>query len=127
MSDIRTDSVFDFLLGKTFKKGGRGPNEYDCYGLHEVCCETVGKPSIHFDSWLKLARNFENKFTKLEKLKPFCVILFKTKKGWHIGTVLPSCKQFIHIKRGITVCKKRISDAQNPIKGYYEYAKTGNN
>jgi len=132
LSDVYNDSIFDFLLGKAFKKGGRGPDEYDCYGLHEICCKHIGKPSVHFDNWLKMAwlstlmlRSFENKFIKLEKPKPFCMVLFKAKRGWHIGTVLPSCKQYIHIRRGITVCKQRISDVSNPIEGYYEYAETG--
>jgi len=129
LSKIHPDSVFDFLLGVPFVKGGQDIKGFDCWGLHAFCRRYVNKSIISFKGWVchlerrkNLIESFEREFVKLDKPEPFCLVVFKAKRQYHFGTVLPGCLRYIHIIRNQTVSKQDLADAPNLIVGFYNYA-----
>lgn len=128
MSDIHPDSVFDFLLGIPFVKGGQDLKGFDCWGLHAFCRKHIGKSIISFQGWIcylhqrmEFIESFEKDFIKLDIPEPFCLVLFQGRRQYHFGTVLPGCLKYIHIRGGLSVCKQDLADAPNPIVGFYNY------
>lgn len=130
------ETVFDFLLGIPFVKGGHGLKGFDCWGLHYFCRHHVGLPALTFLEWiahlskrkdfidalLKENEQGKGRFIKLKEPDDFCCALYKTKEAYHMGTVLPGGKKLMHIYRGITVLKQELSDIELPIMGFYNYA-----
>jgi len=120
------------LIGKPFKYGGRGPAEYDCWGLCIEVCKRVGivLPDINTPDSATLRKVAfltakDELFKPLERPKPFCLVVFEIRPNiWHAGVVLEDCWRFIHIARKRMVVIERIDNVQwqRKFKGYYEYA-----
>lgn len=128
MSNIHPDSVFDFLLGIPFVKGGQDLKGFDCWGLHAFCRRHMGKPIISFQGWICHVSQRKDymesrikRFVKLDKAEPFCLVVFKGRRQYHLGTVLPGCLRYIHIQGGLSVCKQDLADVPNPLVGFYNY------
>lgn len=106
------------LLGKRFEYGGRGPEAYDCLGLAIECCRRVGKELMdirgltHYQEIDGEIKNQLSNFCLIDKPEPFCLVTFKIKPPFvsHIGFVLPSCYEFLHITRDSSVNKARLDD-----------------
>jgi len=126
--------LFDELLTKRYAPGGRGPDAFDCWGLCEEVARRVGKPMLSWTNWvdkIHRAAAFESlrdeHFRRLEKPTAFCLVLFKVATRsqvytYHVGTVLPCMKRFIHARRAGNVMISRIAGyGGHELAGYYEY------
>lgn len=126
----RTDLYSD-LIGKQFAYGGRGPFEYDCYGL---CIEIYRRMEIELpefgsspsSSWIhRHILEAQPLFDELKKPEPFCLVTFKTRPPYtsHIGVVLEHANQFIHIQQKSCVVIERLDALmwKNRITGFYSY------
>jgi hypothetical protein len=133
-SKIKT-VVLNDLIGKPYKKDGRGPNFYDCWGLcMEVACRAGYKLPDYDDPFncsdrkelIELQK--QSKFRRLGIPEPWSLVLFriiddKGDEKWHIGVILEDCKRFIHITAKCSVC---ITSLKHPfwsaaIEGIYEH------
>ena len=124
---------YDDLLLKKFKKSGRGPNGYDCWGLAMEVTRRAGINMIDFDTWVcdDLARSkviLEHQrecFQKLIKPEPFCMVTFKVATVYvnHMGVVLENCQEFIHIREETGVAIENLNDFKwlRRIEGFYRY------
>jgi len=115
--NIKSDLVFDDLLGKPFRLGGRGPNDYDCWGLCLELGRRVGlafpndfTPSKACDQDALIRLHADEDFERLEKPEPFCVVTFRINQPYvdHCGFVLPDVNYFLHTMWGHNVMKQRM-------------------
>jgi cell wall-associated NlpC family hydrolase len=117
------------LLGAPFRKGGRGPDEFDCYGLvkyliHRATGQVVpdyvtpdGTGATH--ALMITSREF---WRRLPGPKVGSMIFFKIgREVCHVGYMI-SNGLFIHAwepSGGVTV--ERLSQWEKRIDGFYEY------
>ena len=123
------------LIGKPFRFGGRGPLEYDCYGL---CIEVYRRKGIalpdygsaiqpHLISRMITAAVDPDLlvFNRLKVAEPFCLVTFTIKPPYtsHIGVVLDNCRDFIHVQQGVKVCIEQLDSIlwERRITGFYIY------
>ena len=122
--------TFEGLLGKTFRHGGRGPEEYDCYGLCIEIYRRLGKhlPPVSTSYELevnnmamKVASDF---FEQLAGPEPFCLVTFIGRPPYstHVGVVLPDLYHFIHILEGTQVTIERLDGLlwKRKITGFFK-------
>lgn len=124
------------LIGKPYQADGRGPDNYDCWGLCLEVARRAGRPlpDINIprseDERSVFAVNFKDScFDRLEGPEPWCQVAFRIwddhdKERWHVGTVLENCLRFIHVAEKSFVCTPLLS---HPLwglflEGYYRYA-----
>ena len=115
-----------------FKYGGRGPKEYDCWGL---AAEILRRKNIIIplfnddtpDSDLerhKALLKGKELFKPIEIPKPFCLVafsLYDKKHTDHVGVVWKSGYEFIHISENTKVSIERLDSFlwEHKIRGYY--------
>lgn len=123
-------AIIDYadLLGKPFSWGGRGPEEYDCYGLAKEVCrrggvelppwESVCSPGLiqaGFDAGKEL-------FIKCDRPEPFDIVLLMVRPPFvsHCGVMLDAVR-FIHIMERTSVAIERIDTIawQRRVHGFY--------
>jgi len=118
------------LIGKPFSYGGRGPFEYDCYGLAMEMYRRMGidlpdygsSPSA---SWIH-GKIMEKKplFDELQGPEPFCLVTFTHRPPFtsHIGVVLENSNSFINIRAKTCVVIERLDSMfwKNRITGFYK-------
>lgn len=122
------------LLEKPFKLNGRGPDEYDCWGL---CMEMGRRVGITLlDDFTPTEGELQNKvimkhankdFLKLAKPEPYCIVTFSIEPPFvdHCGFVLEDCRHFIHIMRENNVVVNRLDNRRlcKRIEGFYQWQK----
>jgi len=106
------------LIGKPYKKKGRGPDYFDCYGL---CMEV----SSRFGTELpKLKDLIRHKFISLDGPQVGSLVLIETDGTRHIGIMI-SKKSFLQIKdidqRGVHKIRIDHPLIKDRIVGYYKY------
>ena len=121
------------LMGKPFEYGGRGPDAYDCYGLmielNKRLDRQMPQDYISMEDCYGIQEQINDAklsiFHELEEPKPFCLVTFFIipRVTSHIGMVLPSLYQFIHIMRNTSVSIDRLDSIEwkNRITGYWEH------
>jgi cell wall-associated NlpC family hydrolase len=135
MSEIALD--YSDLLGIPWGKGGRGPGEYDCYGLAREALRRVGVEipermllwSEDKETGLRERNDAINigkeDYEALDLPEPYCIVTFILHPPYvtHIGVILPNRYQFIHIMRKRRVAVERLDNPywQRRIEGYYRY------
>jgi hypothetical protein len=104
------------MLNKKFKKDGRGPNEYDCYGYIIDILKKVGKYLPEYDS-----PALSEKIIKIDKPESFCIVEYQGFPTHHVGIVLEDCIRFIHIRDKVNVAIERLDQPewQRKIIGFY--------
>jgi cell wall-associated NlpC family hydrolase len=117
------------LIGKPYKRRGRGPESYDCYGLAIEVCKRFGK--ILEDSFYdELSAETENRLIDDKKSSlnairtehPFpgsIIEILVSGIPRHIGVYLESGK-FIHVTK-IGVHVSDVSAWKSKIEGYYTW------
>jgi len=128
-------NFYNNLIGKKWKKGGRGPNEFDCYHLVREVQQRRGfyLPNIETPESIKMRLAMFEKFSSeyaepIDKPEPFCVVVFDARLFYslHIGVILEDCRSFIHaatyIKR-VRIDKLKSILWKNRIFGYYRCTK----
>jgi cell wall-associated NlpC family hydrolase len=128
------------LIGKSFQYGGRGPFEYDCYGLVMEIYKRRGMELPDFGSspsasWIHRVimeqtqcgvRNAECgvKFIQITNPEPFCLVTFMIRPPYtsHVGVVLENGYQFIHIMAKLEVTIERLDGMQwkRRITGFFK-------
>lgn len=122
---------YEDLLGKSFKFGGEGPDDYDCFNLARELYRRLGKDLPQFshptETSLIAQAVLEGKqvFEELSKPEPYCLVLFMVKPPYvsHVGVVLEDKIRFIHIMEKCSVCVERLDSLtwERKIRGYYRW------
>ncbi|TWH49588.1 C40 family peptidase [Sporomusa sp. KB1] len=121
----------DLLAKGRFKDGGRGPYEFDCWGL---ACEvyrrygkTLSDYRISAMDYVKIGQQMADESPMWVKVKPPlpvpCLVVIRLACGsWanHVGVYIGDGK-FIHAYSASGICVTRIYDPgwKNKILGYY--------
>lgn len=125
MAQTRKD-VMDFI-GVPFRWGGRGPDDYDCWGWLMELCRRDGVVIPDFRSTSNLAKvarmmNVNRHQWRECALRPGAGLLFSIRGyGAHVGYYLGD-DRFTHTweeSGGILI--ERLSDWQHRLLGVYEY------
>jgi len=133
---IKTEDRIDIadLIGKPYKEGGRGPANYDCWG---ICMAAAARASIELPdievpegSELRakiIEEQSQTRFRRIDTPGAYSISLFRiiddaNKIKWHVGLVLENGRDFIHTtgKMGVN-----ISSLADPLwrlflEGFYE-------
>lgn len=123
----------DLMLDKQFVAGGRGPRDYDCWG---ICCEVYRRLDkelpdnyplpVGTDRIDKAVRGeMDNPhFVRLDRPEPPCLVALMVRPPYvsHIGVMI-SDHEFVHIlaKQGVTVAKTTDTFWKKRIYGFYRY------
>ncbi len=122
----------DDLFSAKFADGGRGPKEYDCFGMFEELCRRRGivlppeeNPIGEAEKGAAIAAAIERgEWVKLDKPEPGCGVAFCVAPPFvtHIGMVLEDGK-FIHIRKGAGVAVERLDHPlwRGCIAGFYRH------
>ncbi len=121
--------IYADLLGKRFRYGGRGPDEYDCYGLVMEIYKRIGVdlPDYGFADNYKgidaMVQRFAINFKRLSFPVAPCIVAFMIWPPYvsHIGVVLEG-DRFLHIMQRSQVSRERLSAPEwaSRIAGYYQ-------
>lgn len=121
-------------IGKSFRDKGRGPDDYDCYGL--ICAIYRDERGIELTNYL----NYEDSTDALR----IPLLYYKEREKWeevelpmeydivvldingqplHVGCMIDS-KMFIHITKGTCVSAESIESQvwKNRIHGFYRHS-----
>lgn len=122
---------YEDLLGKPFRYGGRGSDDYDCYGLAMEISRRLGKELPDFCSPTEAGlihqvyTEGKDLFKALDKPEPYCIVAFRIHPRYtsHMGVVLEDCNRFIHILKGTSVCIERLDSLlwEKKISGFYKF------
>lgn len=135
MSDqrIAPAAMFDDLIGKPFKDGGRGPAAYDCFGLHKEIKRRLSLPCPEYNICAFAVKSIDGlieaeaatTWRRLSEPELYALIVIKNDPVFanHVATYMGGGR-FLHVMRGINVAYGRINDPEwrLKIKGYYRYA-----
>lgn len=124
----------DDLIGKRYKDGGRGPDEFDCFGLFEELCRRRGMPikseatpAAVEDKNQLFAETTLREWKKLDGPEPGCGVAFRVTPPYvtHVGMVLDCGKRFIHVRQGANVAIERLDSVlwRHRIAGYYAHVR----
>jgi NlpC/P60 family len=124
--------VLTDLIGKPFLYGGRGPLEYDCYGLCIEVLKRRGTALPDFGSspsatWIhRMIGEKKELFVALKKPEAWCLITFWIRPGYttHIGVVLEDAASFMHILQKERTVIERLDSIvwKHRITGFYKYS-----
>jgi len=132
MSDLAPASLFDGLIGKPFKSKGRGPDAFDCFGLHREIKRLAGLPCPEYNISAFAVRSIDkiiaaeakSHWEKLPGPELYALIVIKNDPVFanHVATYMGGGR-FLHIMQGINVAYGRINDPEwrLKIRGYYRY------
>lgn len=118
------------LIGINFKYGGRGPTEYDCYGLAIEVLSRMGKTlpnqylSVENPADIEKSLDDGKQFLKqISAPVKGCLVMFRIVPPFvsHLGVMLDS-KRFIHVFRKRLVCIESIDSVlwKNKVAGFYD-------
>jgi cell wall-associated NlpC family hydrolase len=116
------------LIGKPFRFGGRGPDEYDCWGLVRECLRRQGLNPPDYPSAELGTVNAATlaqaapAWTAVQTPAFGCVVAFRMNCGMasHVGIVVGR-HQFLHVLEHTHTCVERLSSPlwRNRITGFY--------
>lgn len=128
------------LIGKPFRYGARGPDEYDCYGLVTECFSRMGKEIPDYKSptvlkeiaelvasekyrWTPIAKKSSGELIPANVLTPGRLIEIRVKGlACHVGFIHKP-RKFLHTWEDTGgVAQNELSDWREKILGVYEYA-----
>lgn len=126
-------SAIDYvdLLGKPFKYGGRGPAEYDCYGLVLELHRRAGVQIPDYGSSDDPTKQGElftigtGEFKKIILPRPLDIPVFRVADGlWHCGVIVDGYKRFVHIMESCSVVVEELESPawQNRLQGVYRWS-----
>ena len=125
------DDIFADLLSKEYRHNGRGPDQFDCYGLAIEAYRRLGRelPEITAEDDVRLIHErigaWAPRFVKREAPAPYCLVTFMIHPPYtsHVGVVLSDCCRFIHIIKSSRVTIERLNCIlwERRITGYYQW------
>lgn len=124
---------FDDLIGKPFADGGRGPDAFDCFGLHLEIRRRLGLPcpDYHISALAaaRVAALIEAEAASTWRWQPvppepYALMVMKNGPVYkaHVATYMGDGR-FLHITRRMPAAYGRINDPawRRRIVGYYRY------
>lgn len=118
------------LIGRSFRFGGRGPDEYDCWGLARECLRRQGLNPPDYPSTELGAENAETlsgavpRWIELQEPEIGCVVAFRMSLGMasHVGIVVAPGR-FLHVLEHTRACVERLSSPlwKRRIAGFYRW------
>lgn len=111
---------FSDLIGKKYKKNGRGPNAFDCYGVCIEVCKRVGIEIPEMENLLDGKRLFQ----KVTGSYQAGDLVLMSAGGHHIGVMVDS-ERLIHTSSEIGSVNRIRKDhpyVQQRVTGVYRYA-----
>jgi cell wall-associated NlpC family hydrolase len=109
----------DDLIGKKYEKNGRGPDEFDCWG---VCLEVCRRIGIYLPEVEELSNE---PFEKVDKPKVGDVVFIKMTEEGHAGVMINN-SSFLQVistgNRGVHRMKINHPWVKDRIEGFYRYA-----
>ena len=119
----------DDLIGKPYRKGGRGPEDYDCAGLVVEVLRRRGielaipeTPDAEADQLTAMRQILNAQWEAIERARPGCLVFFRGVPG-HVAVML-NATRFIHVAEDVgQVCIERLEGPIWPRRfaGFYEY------
>jgi len=127
--------MWNDLVGKEFRDGGRGPDAYDCWGLAREAYGRFGKDLPEYriscgdsESIDSAARGVEAKWRKLDKPAVPCLLVFSFDGSFvtHIGVYIGKGR-FIHCREKVGVVIERTDHPywSRHLVGYYGFKGKG--
>ena len=109
--------MFDDLIGKPYKENGRGPEDYDCYGLVLTVCHRLGINLPDRQELLKVP------FEKVEIKRPGDIVFIPGQTSGHIG-VMENHNTMLQVMDRHPVHRMKINHPwlKDRIEGFYRYA-----
>ena len=106
------------LLGLPFAYGGRGPDQFDCYGVAIELCRRHGVILPDYTSSDDPTRQGElfadgvsRYCLRVDQPQPLDIALFRLGKGhWHCGVVVDGYDRFVHIMERSSVSCEELHD-----------------
>lgn len=118
------------LVGKPYAYGGRGPEEYDCWGLVMEIYRRKGVELPDYErpeSWSEVAKLMiqeKQAWTECGQIPGSVIHIRVGRDPHHVGIYIGTNK-FIHAHEGSQcVCVERITFWERNIVGYYDYQST---
>jgi cell wall-associated NlpC family hydrolase len=123
---------FDDLIGKGFRYGGRGPDEFDCYGLVMECFKRLGVKlpdylSPEDGASISALITCELRLWKPTTLRPGVLLNLRIPESSHVGFYIGH-DRFIHAwAHAGGVCMERYSHwhERKRVLGIYEFNGNG--
>lgn len=115
------------LVGKTFAYGGRGPGQFDCYGLLAEMQRRVGRPVPDYisptnqEEIASLLACEVSRWKRCECIPGVGVAFRIGRYVSHVGFMLTP-GTFIHAWKPVGVCVERLDDWERRVAGFYTYA-----
>jgi hypothetical protein len=117
-------------IGRGFHIGGRGPQEFDCYGLAKEIAKNRGyflpeqDTPESVDCRLAIFQKEICPYLEpIERPLPYCLVVFDFRgRGLHIGTVTDRPGRFIHCSsstKRVVVSKLKDINFNRHIYGFY--------
>jgi cell wall-associated NlpC family hydrolase len=137
---IGSPTTWHDLLLKRYRPRAEGPEAFDCWGLCREMARRTGRSLPSYPAWVRTAAVrvgdvFEEQAPRFERLtRPaaFCLVAFRIpsrgdpgKYTYHVGTVLPDCKHFIHARSSVGITISPI-DGYGDFRGFWQYADCDN-
>ncbi len=131
LDNLEFEHIYEDLIGKPWKLGTRGPDEYDCYGLVWEVGRRVGieypfelSPLSTEDQSKVIREGLDKHFIRIDKPEPWCFVTFNVTKPFtdHCGIVLPDCLEMLHIMKKHHVATNRLDHRilSRLFEGYYK-------
>jgi len=137
-SQLSEREVLKGLIGKPYLAGGRGPQAFDCLGLHMeiqlragIECPEIATPEDPAEWEALFIETLHNHYCKWQRPMPWCPVVFRFRDvdgdrqmHWHLGTVLPDTRKMITTTQD---AKSHICTIHNnplwtaTLEGYYRY------
>jgi len=120
--------VFRDLVGKPFKRGGRGPGAYDCWGVLQAVLRAMGRGPTDYPTQPELlAGALADEWIPISRMGVVAgdgILLRSTDPAyrWHIGVAIDRYNM-LHAREGVGVCIERI-DAPvyaRRVVGFYRF------
>jgi len=122
--------MFSDLIGKKFAYHGRGPEEYDCYGLAIEVARRVGIDFPSHPSYTSIHEKHEaitegvKNWKRLDSPELYSLVVFSIRPPYvgHVGIVL-EYGRFLHISPHTDVTIERYDKDpwKNKVRGFYQW------
>jgi len=121
------------LLEKPFQEGGRGPHQYDCYGVVREMMRRSGSdlpdyPTENSDAAVgQLITEMQRGWVPAEGLKQGTVVYLVVAGSPHVGYMLDE-RRFIHIVEngGVSIAEVEDQQWKKRVKGFYRWTRPFN-
>jgi hypothetical protein len=120
--------VYGDMVGRPFRRGGRGPYTYDCWGVLQAILRRLGNHPTDFPTEPALmASALEDEWVEIkrEMVLPGDGVLmrsFDPEYVWHIGVAVDPWRM-LHVRESVGVCVEAFDSTlyKRRIVGFYRF------